>query len=163
MSSGEHRHMDRAYSMEAKAEARAQVFVKKAQAEDRPALAAMYKAAARSAQAPLRRFLMLLRGKIEPSMEGVNQAFIRETKQRLSAYGMLAREAKENGDPMASVSFKQTSQVIERQLELFQAAQAQEGPPPRYLACHICGYLAVDQAPESCPVCGAVPEKFEEV
>jgi len=32
-----------------------------------------------------------------------------------------------------------------------------------YYVCQICGYVSEDEAPENCPVCGAVKAKFKPV
>ena len=32
-----------------------------------------------------------------------------------------------------------------------------------YFVCQVCGYVSEDTAPDKCPVCGAVHEKFKQV
>ena len=32
-----------------------------------------------------------------------------------------------------------------------------------YYVCQICGYISEDEAPEKCPICGAVKDKFKSV
>jgi rubrerythrin len=32
-----------------------------------------------------------------------------------------------------------------------------------YYICQVCGYIGEDEAPEKCPVCGAVKDKFKNI
>jgi rubrerythrin len=32
-----------------------------------------------------------------------------------------------------------------------------------YFVCQVCGYVSEDEAPDNCPVCGAVKGKFKQV
>jgi len=158
------RHLHRALVMESRAVARSRIFAKKARMEERGDLRALFRAATRSQEVALRRCLMMLRGKIDSDLGAVLEGFLRETGRRQETYQDLEAQATAAGDGLAAATYQQSQQVAARQLELAQsAAAAVAAQPPRYLVCTVCGYLALDDPPDSCPVCGAIPLKFEEV
>lgn len=149
----------RAFVLESRARARSEVFGKKAQAEDRPALEALFKAAAKSSQMPARRCLMRLRGKIDPSLEKVAQDFRRETQSTADALQDLLAQDRGQADHIGALILEQSLAVVRRRLELMDKLSGGK-QASAYLVCEICGYIAEDAAPEACPVCGAVPQKF---
>ncbi len=158
------RHLHRALVMESRAVARSRIFAKKARMEKRDDLRALFRAATRSQEVALRRCLMMLRGKIDSELAVVLEGFLSEAGRRRDTYQELEAQATAAGDGLAAATYQQSQQVAARQLELGREAAAVAAPEaPRYLVCTVCGYLALDEPPQSCPVCGAIPLKFEEV
>lgn len=146
-----------AFALESRASARNQAFALKAEQEGRAPEARLLRAAAQGQSVAARRLLMLLRGKISSTNENLAQAFEQELPERLQAYADYRERA---GGPAKS-AFKQALEIGRRQEELYQ--RLNKGQADSYKVCTICGCLVLEDHTEPCPVCGAVPEKFEAI
>lgn len=152
-----------ALAAEERAAARARAFAKKAEQEGLPAWSPLFKALAEAQRVRANRWLMLVRGKVGDTAANLREAFLEESPARRHEYERLAAQAEQAGKKTLASAFAQAAQVEERCAELHgQAGPA--GPKAKaYQVCQVCGYLAEDEPPERCPVCGAVPEKFKRV
>ena len=146
-----------AFTLESRASARNQAFALKAEQEGRAQEARLLRAAARGQSVAARRLLMLLRGKISSTDENLAEAFEQELPERLQVYADYRARA---AGP-AKGAFSQALEIGRRQQELFQ--RLKNNQPDSYQVCTICGCLVLGDHAESCPVCGAVPEKFEAI
>ncbi|MBU1156955.1 MAG: hypothetical protein KJ921_13950 [Proteobacteria bacterium] len=163
MSQAPQAHLQKAFLQASLAQARLEMFAQQARSQQRPQEAEFYDALAASLKVHARRFLMLMRGKL-----GDGAANLGETRQEmlpglLQDYAELVAQADQAGRRVDGTALDQSAQVVQRQGELAQA-MAEGGPEDGpYLVCSICGWLATGSAPERCPVCGAVQEKFQPV
>lgn len=145
------------------AQARLELFAQQAHSLQQPREAGLYTALAASLQVHARRFLMLMRGKLGDAAANLDETVGEMLPGLLQGYAGLVAGADQAGQRVAGTALDQSAQVAQRQGQLAQAlaGEGQEGRP--YLVCSICGWLATGAAPERCPVCGAVQDKFQAV
>lgn len=159
MSQAPQAQLQQAFLRASLARARVEMFAQQARSQQRPREAAFYQALAASLQVHARRFLMLMRGKLGDAAANLREARDEMLPGLVQGYAELVAAADRQGQKVAGTALDQSAQVAQRQDELARALdQGGEGP---YLVCSICGWLATGRAPERCPVCGAVHEKFQ--
>lgn len=152
-----------ALAMESRTSARCAVFAQKAGQEGREHLARFFRAAGQSQSVQAHRYLMLLRGRIGSTLAKVEEAFLQETREKEALYQELIAQARQEGQGAGANAMEQSALVESGHAQLLDQARQRGGgqAPLDYLVCQVCGYLAQGQAPERCPVCGAVPAKFK--
>ncbi|MFH1058525.1 MAG: ferritin family protein [Pseudomonadota bacterium] len=151
----------RAFSQESILAARHRTYALKARQEGRPGLARFFSAMARSEEIHANRLLMLLRGRLAESQANLAASLDRDLPANLAAYRAMAARAAAAGEKTAATALDQLIRVEAGHAGLAEAlAQAGDPGVPAYLVCGVCGFVAEGQAPERCPVCGAVPERF---
>jgi len=154
-----------AFAAESKASARNTAFSRKAQAEGFDQIARLFRAVAEAEAVHARRYLMLMRGKVGSTEENLKAAFENEIKANVQEYPKLIQKAVEEGDQAAEKAFSQARDVEERHAELYKKALTQmiSEKETIYYVCQVCGYVAEDEAPENCPICNAIKNKFKEI
>ncbi len=159
------KNMAYAFAAESKASARNTAFAQKAQMEGFPQIARLFRAVAEAEAVHARRYLLLMRGKVGSTEENLKTAFENEIKANVNEYPKLIKDAVEEGDSAAERAFSQSRDVEERHAELYKRALNDmiSEKETVYYVCQVCGYVAEDEAPKNCPVCGAVRTKFKEV
>jgi rubrerythrin len=154
-----------AFAAESKASARNSAFAQKAQQEGYAQIGRLFRAVAEAESVHARRYLMLLRGKIGTTEANLETAFQNEIRANVEEYPKLIQAASEEGEKGALTAFSQARDVETRHADLYK--QAMNGllsdRITEYYVCQVCGYVAEDQVPEKCPVCGAAPEKFKKI
>ncbi len=148
-------------ALAAVAQARLAVFAQKASVQGRTREAELFAALAASAGVHLRRFTMLLRGKVGETADNLAEAAGGMLPGLLKRYAGLVAAADQAGESVAGSALDQAAQVLSRQVELAGAAQDGPGEGEPYLLCPVCGWLALGQAPDNCPVCGCIAAKFQ--
>ena len=108
---------------------------------------------------------MLMRGKIGSTEENLETAFQNEIQANVEEYPKLIKEAADEGSKSALKVFSQARDVESLHAELYKKAlnDMVSDRETDYYVCQVCGYISEDEAPEKCPVCGAVVEKFNRV
>jgi rubrerythrin len=154
-----------AFAAESKAAARNSAFAMKAEHEDFPQIAALFRAVADAESVHARRYLNLMRGKIGTTEENLEAAFQSEIKANVDEYPGLIKDAVEEGDRAAEKAFAQSRDVENSHADLYKRAMNDLISDTRtdYYVCQVCGFISEDAAPEKCPVCGAVQGKFKRV
>jgi rubrerythrin len=154
-----------AFAAESKAAIRNEAFAMKAKSEGYEQIARLFKAVSEAESVHARRFLLLMRGKIGSTEENLERAFQNEIKANIKEYPNLIKEADEEREKRAFKAFSQSRDVESRHAELYKKAMNDmlEDRTTSYFICQICGYINENEAPEKCPVCGAVKEKFKAV
>ena len=157
------KNLSYAFSAESKAAARNEVFAKKAEMEGYTQVARLFRAVSDAESVHSRRFLMLMRGKIGSTEENLQAAFENEIKANAEEYPRLIREAAEEDQEAALKAFSHARDVENRHAELYKKAinDMIAERETAYHVCQVCGYIAEDEAPDRCPVCGAIKEKFK--
>ena len=163
MSKKTEKNLAYAFGAESKAAARNAVFAKKAEIEGYTNIARLFRAVSDAESVHSRRFLMLMRGKIGSTEENLATAFENEIRANAEEYPKLIREAAEEGQEAALKAFSHARDVESRHAELYKKAinDMIAERETVYHVCQVCGYIAEDQAPERCPVCDAVKDKFK--
>ncbi len=159
MSLSRHDQLEQALARATVAAARLEVFAQKAHAEGQLREAALFAALAASAQVHARRFTLLLRGKVANT-----EANLAETVGELLPgleQDYAAWAADQTGSAVAGSALDQTIQAMARQAELAKELESGQGGDAAYLVCPVCGWLTRGAAPEHCPVCGCIADKFQ--
>ncbi|UCF85310.1 MAG: rubrerythrin family protein [Desulfobacteraceae bacterium] len=151
-----------AFAAESKASARNMTFSKKAELDGYPQIARLFKAVSEAESVHARRFLLLMRGKIGTTEENLETAFQNEINANVEEYPKLIKDASDEGKESVLNAFSQSRDVENRHAELYKKAMNDmlSDRETDYYVCQVCGYVSEDEAPERCPICGAVPGKF---
>ena len=160
------KNLGKAFAAESKASLRNAAFALKAEKEEYTNAARLFKAVADSESVHANRFLLLMRGKIGTTEENLKTAFENEIKATASEYPQLILDAEEeNANNAVMKAFTQTRDVEERHAMLYKSMinDMLEGRETDYYVCQICGYIAKNEIPENCPVCGAVKSRFKSI
>jgi len=106
-----------------------------------------------------------MRGKIGSTEENLETAFQNEIKANVEEYPKLIKDASEEGNRSALKAFTQARDVESLHAELYKKAlnDMVSDRETDYYICQVCGYIGEDEAPEKCPVCGAVKDKFKNI
>ncbi|MBW2616410.1 MAG: rubrerythrin family protein [Deltaproteobacteria bacterium] len=152
-----------AFAGESKASVRNEAFAKKADSEGYTQVARLFRAISGAESVHARRYLLLMRGKIGSTEENIERAFQNEIKANVEEYPKLIKEASDEGKERVLKAFSQSRDVENRHAELYKKAMNDmlADRETDYYVCQVCGYVSEDEAPDHCPVCGAVKGKFK--
>lgn len=165
MSEKTEKNLAYAFAAESKASIRNEAFARKADAEGYGSLARLFRAVSEAESVHAHRYLLMMRGKIGSTEENLEAAFQNEIKANVEEYPSLIKDASDEGQDAAMKAFSHARDVEDRHAELYKRAMNSmlTDRETVYYVCQVCGYIAEDEAPENCPVCGAVRTKFKEV
>ena len=155
-----------AFAAESKAAARNAAFSAKADKEDLPQIAKLFRAVSDAESVHARRYLMLMRGKIGSTEENLETAFQNEIKANVEEYPKLIKDASDEGNRRVLKAFSQARDVESLHAELYKKALTDmvSDRETDYYVCQVCGYIHEgDSPPASCPLCGAAAERFGEM
>jgi rubrerythrin len=160
------RNLYDAFVGEAKAHFRLLAYAEKAEEEELPQIAVLFRAVAEAERIHTTRNLQLLGEVVVKDTETNLQAsFQREEKASGVFYPQFIREAEEEGDRRAAISFSYTRDVEEGHAALYKRALQHllAETVQVYHVCQVCGYVAEGKVPERCPICSAPREQFRQV
>jgi rubrerythrin len=151
------------YEGEAKAALRLKIFAKKADQEDLPQIAKLFRVIAFSEEIHGERALRMLR-EIKDTDNNLKDSFQSETKIAGVAYDNFIEVAEEIGDIPASNIFSNSRDVEEGHAKLYKNAinHLIGERDTTYYICQVCGYVSDGVLPNVCPVCSARKEQFLE-
>ncbi|MDZ7699427.1 MAG: rubrerythrin family protein [Deltaproteobacteria bacterium] len=154
-----------AFAAESKAAVRNDAFAKKADMEDFTQIARLFWAVSDAESVHARRYLRLMRGKIGSTEENLERAFQNEIKANVDEYPKLIQDASDEGKEHAMNAFSQSRDVESRHADLYKKAMNDmlADRETDYYVCQVCGYINEDEAPENCPICGAVKTRFKKI
>jgi rubrerythrin len=154
-----------AFAAESKAAARNSAFAAKADQEEYAQIARLFRAVAEAESVHARRYLLLMRGKVGSTEENLEAAFQNEIRANVDEYPKLIQDATADQNSAAEKAFAQARDVESRHAELYKHAMNDMlGERENlYYVCQVCGYVAEEEPPENCPICGAVKGKFKRV
>ena len=155
-----------AFVGEAKAHHRLLAFARKAEEEGHPQIAKLFRAVATAEGVHAERHLRLMgEAAIQSTEANLQSSFERENTVNRITYPEFIREAEEEGESLAAVTFGQARDVEARHAGLYkQALRAMLREETHdYYVCPVCGYIAERKAPGECPICGAKREKFVQI
>lgn len=135
------------------------MYAMRADRDDRPELALLYRAIASSQEMQARRFLVQCRGSMGTTAENEETAFASELPAFIGEYEALLTAAEKEGSKALATGFRHSRTVQERNLELH-AILARRDRDAVYHVCDFCGYIAGNNPPENCPVCTAPERRF---
>jgi rubrerythrin len=153
-----------AFVEEAKAHERLLMFAKKAEEEELPQIAHLFRAVAAAEGIHSRRHFAMLES-VADTQTNLERSFQSENTVNGIHYPAMVREAEEEGEAAVSVAFSQIRDVEAFHANLYKRALnnliAQRSTA--YYVCTVCGYVAEREPPENCPVCNAPKSSFEKI
>lgn len=154
-----------AFAAESKASVRNATFARKADMEGYSQIARLFRAVSDAESVHARRYLLIMRGKIGSTEENLETAFQNEIKANVEEYPKLIKDASEEDSKNALKAFSQSRDVESRHAQLYKKAITDmlADRETAYYVCQVCGYVNEDEAPDKCPICGAVKEKFKQI
>ena len=156
-----------AFAGESQANRKYLAFAKKAEADGYPQVAKLFRAAAEAETVHAHAHLRVMGG-IQDTAVNLQAAIDGEGFEFQEMYPKFVEEAETEGNKAATVSFKNALTVEEIHHGLYSEAlesvrSGQDMDQARIFVCEICGNTVLNDAPDSCPVCGAPKAKFFEV
>jgi rubrerythrin len=155
-----------AFVGEAKAHVRLLAFARKAEEEGYAQIAKLFRAVAAAEEVHAANHLRAAGEAIMGSTEeNLAFSFERETTVNEVTYPQLIREAEEEGEQAAVISFTFARDVEEGHASLYKKAMEHllQDEDSDYYVCGVCGYTSDGVLPDECPVCGAKSDAFSRV
>lgn len=154
-----------AFAGESQANRKYLAFAKQADKEGYPQAAKLFRAAAEAETVHAHAHLRVL-GEVKTTADNLKAAINGETHEFKEMYPAMIEAAKAEGNKAAERSFTYANAVEEVHARLYQnALQGLDNPPvvDCYYVCSVCGYTHENEAPDTCPVCGAKSTAFMRV
>ena len=155
----------RCFAEESRLASRAAAFALQAEKDGRPALAILFRAVAFAQGVHAKRFGHLMRGKTGTTDENLAEA-VETARQSFQKYTTMVQEIR-GEEPSEAVrkGFIQSRKTWEEMEALLKQTAEGRGPAEgtAYFVCRICGHIHFEPVPEHCPICGAVPGRFQRV
>jgi rubrerythrin len=152
-----------AFVGEAKAYHRLLAFARKADEEGFDQIAKLFRAVAAAEGVHAERHLKLMgEAMVQSTEENLQSSFERETTVNEVYYPRFIREAEEEDEPAAALTFSQARDVEEGHAALYKRAlnALLRDETHDYYVCQVCGYIAEREAPDQCPICNAKRDRF---
>ncbi len=153
-----------AFAGESQANRKYLAFAKQAEIDGLPHVARLFRAAAHAETIHAHAHLRAMGG-INKTAQNLESAIEGEGFEFQRMYPPYLEEAKQEGDRMAEVTFRNALAVEEIHHDLYSKALAAvksggDLPARQVYVCEICGNTVYDEAPEKCEVCGVPKERF---
>jgi len=152
-----------AFAEESKAHVRNMAFARKAERDELPQVARLFRAVAEAERVHASEYLKYFEGLIGDTEENLKTAFENEIRANTEGYPPLIKQALDLDREDVAGSFSRAKDVEERHAELYKnalnAMMADE--EPEYYVCQVCGYVFNKDLPDRCPVCRATTENFK--
>jgi len=151
------------FAAESQAHQRNLAFAFKAEQEDFPQMARLFRAIAEAEGIHAFNHLRLLGG-VSDTQENLESAFERENLAS-KTYPQFIKEANEEENTGVAKIFSYSRDVEAGHAKLYKKAlehMVQEADT-KYYVCSVCGYVSDGDLPDQCPICGAPKEKFRSI
>lgn len=160
-------NLQAAFAGESQANRKYLAFAAKADAEGRPQIARLFRAAAAAETVHAHAHLRVMGG-VGDTRQNLRAAIEGEGHEFREMYPAFITEAEAEGNKAALISFRNANAVEKTHYDLYsQALEALQAgrdlAPAAIYVCDVCGHTHVGGAPDKCPVCGAPQMKFKEV
>ena len=142
-------------------------FAERAEKENLPGVANLFNAAVESETVHAMKYLEML-GEFKSTKENLEAAKGGETYETEDMYPKFISDAESENESQAKTSFTWAAEVEKIHADMYgkaieKASQGQDIEEKDYYICQGCGYTAEEEAPETCPVCGAPKSMFKKV
>jgi len=153
-----------AFAGEAKAALRLLGYAEKADQEDYPAVAKLFRAIAQAEQIHAVKHLRQLKI-IASTEENLKAAFESENTVSENVYPPMIAQAEADGNRVAVIGFTHARDAEEVHAGLYKKVIGHmvAESEPTYYVCKVCGYVVDGEPPDKCPVCNAPKKAFFEV
>jgi rubrerythrin len=160
-------NLQAAFAGESQANRKYLAFGKKADQEGFAQIAKLFRAAAAAETVHALRHFRAMDG-VKSTAENLQEAIGGENYESVSMYPPMLAEAEAEGDKRASGSFRDALAVEKVHEALYRKAAEVLGagkdlPETDFYVCPVCGYTHEGKPTERCPICNALPEKFEKI
>jgi len=155
-----------AFIGEAKAYFRLLAYAQKADEEEVPQIALLFRAIAEAERVHATRQLNLVRDLIVKDTDtNLEDSFQREKTVSENAYPEFLKIAEEEGEKAAAIVFSHARDAEGFHAKLYERAimNVIKDQVKEYHVCQVCGYVTDKRIPKKCPVCGAPPEQFKTI
>lgn len=160
-------NLKEAFAGESQANRKYLAFARKAEAEGRPGIARLFRAAAEAETVHAHAHLRVMGG-IGDTLKNLDEAVAGESHEFQSMYPGFIAEAEREGNKPALVSFRNASAVEQVHHGYYSEAKkalesGKDFPLQPMFVCGICGNTVMEAAQDTCSVCGAPRARFFEV
>jgi rubrerythrin len=155
-----------AFIGEAKAYFRLLAYAERAEEEDVPQIALLFRAIAEAEKVHATRQLNLVKDMLVKDTDtNLKKSFNREKSVTEVEYPALIQDAEEEGEEAASIAFSQARDAESYHMKLYDRAiyHLIKDEIKAYHVCGVCGYITDKPIPDECPICGAGKDKFKTV
>jgi rubrerythrin len=155
-----------AFIGEAKAYFRLMAYAEKAEEEEIPQIALLFRAIAEAERVHAARNLSLVKDMIVKDTDtNLKNSFKREKSISENEYPEFIRDAEQDGEQAAALIFSQARDAEAIHSKLYERAiyHVIKDEMKAYHVCQVCGYVTDKEAPDKCPICGASKDKFKSI
>jgi rubrerythrin len=152
-----------AFIGEAKAYFRLLAYADKAEEEEIPQIALLFRAIAEAERVHATRNLNLMKDVIVKDTDSnLEASFQREKNVSENAYPAFIKDAEDEGEAVAATFFSHARDAESFHAKLYDRAITSviREEVKAYHVCQVCGFVTDKKIPKKCPVCGAPPEQF---
>ncbi len=156
----------RAFIGEAKAYFRLLAYAEKAEEEEVPQIALLFRAIADAERVHATRHLNLVKDiLVKDTDTNLEDSFQREKSVSENEYPELIKDAEEEGEKTVALTFSQARDAETFHAKLYERAiyHVIRDEVKAYYVCQVCGYVTSKQVRDKCPICGAPKEKFKTI
>jgi len=155
-----------AFAGESQANQKYRAFAKKAEQDEFPNVARLFRTTAEAERIHAEGHLKALEGIVSTS-QNLQAAIDGETYEYTKMYPPMLEHAQAEGHRAKTMfGFAVKAEAVHAKLyklALEAVAQGKDLAEMRFYLCPFCGHIEFGNPPESCPICGAKKEKFTEV
>tara|TARA_Y100000310_G_scaffold343205_1_gene449785 strand:+ start:1971 stop:2471 length:501 start_codon:yes stop_codon:yes gene_type:complete len=160
-------NLKNAFAGESQANRRYLGFAKKADEEGKPNIARLFRAVADAETIHALNHLNVMDG-VKSTKENLNEAIKGETHEFKEMYPAMIKDAEEEGNEKAKISFSGANAVEKEHAELYKKAlksveQDKDLEDKEIWVCQVCGHTIEGEPPEICPICNHPKEKFKKI
>ncbi|MDD3753626.1 MAG: rubrerythrin family protein [Methanobacterium sp.] len=157
-------NLKEAFAGESQANHKYMAFAKKADEEGYEQVAKLFRAAAEAEAVHAQNHLMVMDG-IGSTAENLKSAILGEEEEFEAMYPEFIKEAKSEDNNQAVWTFDVANQVEQIHAELYAKALEVLGNNEKvdYYVCGHCGNTVENEAPDVCPICGALKSEFMKI
>ncbi len=155
-----------AFIGEAKAYFRLLAYAEKASEEEVPQIALLFRAIAEAERVHATRHLNLVKDMVVKDTDtNLEESFQREKSISENEYPEFIKDAEEDGEKAAALTFSQARDAETFHVKLYERAiyQVIRDEIKAYRVCQVCGYVTGKKIRDKCPICGAPKEKFKTI
>ncbi len=153
-----------AFAGESQANRKYLAFAMKADKEGYPEVAKLFRAVAEAETIHAHSHLAEMGG-IKSTAENLKEAHDGEIYEYTKMYPDFIQQAITENNKRAERSFSMANEAEKAHAKLYENAleNLKNGTEVDYYLCPVCGYVAADEVPDKCPVCGAMAKVFKKI
>jgi rubrerythrin len=155
-----------AFVGEAKAYFRLLAYAEKAEEEEVPQIALLFRAIAEAERVHAARNLSLVKDMmVKDTDTNLKNSFKREKSISENEYPEFIRDAEQDGEQAAALIFSQARDAEAIHSKLYERAiyHVIKDEMKAYHVCQVCGYVTDKETPDKCPICGATKDRFKTI